>query len=137
MAAPVLQAFASALRSDYSGTLTRFFSLQARGDNRAKRVARRLRDAFARSPMPNARALERGLDLLLETDLRGVLGAIEQPALVVHGERDALAPLAAGEYLAQALPHARLAVIPGAAHAPFISEPETVGRLALEFFDGR
>jgi pimeloyl-[acyl-carrier protein] methyl ester esterase len=137
VAAPVLEAFARALQSDRSGTIQRFFSLQARGDNRAKRVARRLHGVFAGSPAPDARALERGLDLLLETDLRGALAAIEQPVLIVHGERDVLAPLAAGEYLAQALPHAHLEVIPGTAHAPFISEPEIVGRVALEFFDGR
>lgn len=137
LAAPVLQAFAAALRSNASGTLTRFCSLQARGDDRAKHVARRLRETSARTPMSDTGALERGLDLLVETDLRSTLGAIGQPILVIHGERDALAPMAAGEHLAQALPHARLAVVRGAAHAPFISQPETVARLALEFFDER
>ena len=135
VAAPVLQAFRSALGSDPSGTLKRFCSVQAQGDRRANRVARHLRGACARSPTPDALALGRGLDLLLESDLRGVLGVIPQPALVVHGERDALAPVAAGECLAQALPHARFVVIQRAAHAPFVSEPETVSRLALEFFD--
>ena len=39
-------------------------------------------------------------------DLRSVLERIRQPVLVIHGARDAVVPLAAGEYLARALPNA-------------------------------
>ena len=38
-----------------------------------------------------------------------------------------------GEHLAQHLPHARLEVLGGAAHAPFVSDPEAVCRLVTGF----
>ncbi len=42
---------------------------------------------------------------------------IRSPLLLVHGDRDALIPLAHSESLARNAPSARLVVIPGAAHA--------------------
>jgi hypothetical protein len=42
---------------------------------------------------------------------------IRSPVLLVHGDRDALIPLAHSEFLARKAPSARLVVIPGAAHA--------------------
>ncbi|HEV7803330.1 MAG TPA: alpha/beta hydrolase, partial [Burkholderiales bacterium] len=82
------------------------------------------------------RTLQRGLDVLIDTDLRAVLREIGTEALVIHGERDALVPLAAAEYLASRLPRGRLAIVPGAAHAPFVSDAQTVADLMVEFFDG-
>lgn len=128
----VLRAFAAGLRADREGTVKRFVSLQARQDDNAKQVTRWLRACLAERAAPAYSALEQGLQILLETDLRPMLAQIAQPALVIHGERDTLAPLAAGKHLAQALPRARLAMIRGAAHAPFVSEPTRVADLVLE-----
>jgi pimeloyl-[acyl-carrier protein] methyl ester esterase len=81
--------------------------------------------------------LSAGLQLLLDTDLRSTLPLIAQPTLVIHGERDELAPIAAGEFLASTLASGRLVTIRGAAHAPFLSNPSAVSRAMLEFFDER
>jgi pimeloyl-ACP methyl ester carboxylesterase len=59
-----------------------------------------------------------------------------QPALVIAGDRDMLTPVAAARYLASALPHASLVVIPGAAHTPFLSHPQAV-TAALDVFAGK
>jgi len=72
---------------------------------------------------------------LLNADLRDRLSAIDQPALVMHGDRDTLTPLAAGEYLSRHLPNARLAKVRGAAHAPFVSDAQGTGVLLKRFFD--
>jgi pimeloyl-[acyl-carrier protein] methyl ester esterase len=133
--AAVLRQFADALAADYHGTLRRFVSLQARGDERAKPVLQSLRAAVLARPAPAAGALECGLRALLDGDLRPLLPAVAQPALVLHGERDTLAPLAAAEHLAARLPRARLAVLRGAAHAPFVSDPAGVGARLRGFFD--
>ena len=135
--ARVLQEFAEALERDSAGTLKRFLSLQTQGDDAAMDVLRYLRTALKRDEVPSKKTLTRGLQLLLDTDLRTTLPAIAQRTLVIHGERDVLAPLAAGEFLASALPSARLLPIPGAAHAPFLSAPHAVSRAMLEFFDER
>jgi len=142
IAAEVLQAFAQTLRTDYAATLKRFLSLQALGDAQAKRVALRMKEnLFSRSePDPGALdpgALEQGLAILLNADLRDLLSVIVQPVLVVHGDRDMLTPLAAGEYLSQHLPNARLVRLHGAAHAPFVSDAQATGVLLKRFFDER
>lgn len=131
----VFKSFVEAVNRDCSGTLNRFISLQAHGDDSAKRVALSLRSALAARALPDADVLERGLQLLLKGDLREILHTIEQPTLVVHGERDQLVPLDAARKLAQTLRNGRLTVIKGAAHAPFVSDPDAVGRLLLEFFE--
>jgi len=60
------------------------------------------------------------------------LGRIEQPALVVVGEKDD-AYQAASEVLAQRMPRARRVVIPGAGHLVNLDEPEAFDREVLRF----
>lgn len=135
--APVLHEFAQDLAANYDGTLRRFLSLQARGDAKTGQVTRRLRETLLARGRPGTRVLQQGLEILLGTDLRPQLHAIMQPALVVHGDRDLLTPPAAGESLSRMLPNARLEVVHGAAHAPFVSNPGKVSALLADFFDER
>ena len=135
--ASVLGDFARALKTDYTGTLNRFLLLQAQGDTKAKQVALQLRAALSARGEPSAEALERGLEILLNADLRENLGSIAQPTLVLHGDHDTLAPVAAGEHLGRKLPDARVAVLRGAAHVPFVSNLGEVCSLLTDFFDER
>ena len=73
--------------------------------------------------------------MLAETDLRDEVRAIAAPALVVTGGRDALTPPAAGAWLADALPRARLCAIEEAAHAPFLSHRPQFDAAVAEFLD--
>jgi pimeloyl-[acyl-carrier protein] methyl ester esterase len=133
--AEALAGFSKGLSAERAGTLRRFMSLQAQGDGKAKQVARQLRAAHAARNGPALEALAGGLRILSETDLRDALGSIRQPVLVVHGDRDSLVPLAAGEYLSRRLFNARFLVLRGAAHAPFLSKPEDTSTALREFFD--
>jgi pimeloyl-[acyl-carrier protein] methyl ester esterase len=135
--ADVVRAFAEELRTDHAGTIRRFLSLQALGDTQARQVALRLKEDLSARGEPDPRALVQGLEILLNADLRGQLSAIAQPALVVHGDRDTLAPFAAGDYLSGNLPNARLVKVHGAAHAPFVSDAQGTGALLKRFFDER
>jgi pimeloyl-[acyl-carrier protein] methyl ester esterase len=136
VARATLQDFARDLRRDTAGTLARYVALQARGDAHAASVARYLRQTLSTTGHEaDGAALQRGLSMLSQTDLRPVLNSIAQPALVLHGDRDAIAPLSAGRCLAQALPQARFAVIEGAAHVPFASEPRQARARLASFFD--
>ena len=58
-----------------------------------------------------------------EHDLPGKLGTIACPTLVVHGELDPI-PLESSRFIADAIPAARLLVIPNANHFSFIEDPE-------------
>jgi len=131
-----LEAFAAALHSDYRGTLERFIALQAMGAPEPRRVLADFRRRLAHAQMPDPEALDAGLRILAQTDLRPEVGGLGQPTLILHGERDAVVPEAAGEWLARALPRARLLVIPDAGHAPFVShEGECAEALLAHFND--
>ena len=51
------------------------------------------------------------------------LTALTMPALVLWGEQDALVPVAVGQALAAALPHAQFDVLPGCGHLPTLEKP--------------
>jgi pimeloyl-[acyl-carrier protein] methyl ester esterase len=113
--------FALSLEQDYAGTLKRFLSLQARSGEDAREVIAALRAKLFERGEPSLETLRGGLAILHDLDLRGEVAGIAQPTLVIHGERDTLTPLAAGEWLAQAMPRAELSLMRGSAHAPFLS----------------
>lgn len=117
----VLQIFAESLADDYEGTLKRFLALQARGDESARAVLACLRSLLFARGRPDQAVLDAGLAILLTADLRASVADIPHAALVIHGSHDTLAPLAAGEWLAQHLPHGNLCRVAGASHAPFLS----------------
>jgi pimeloyl-[acyl-carrier protein] methyl ester esterase len=136
MAEETLRQFGDELRVAYRPTLKRFVTLQVQGSEHAREALGSLRaDLFARGE-PSPRALADWLELLAAGDLRGAVGEISQPALVIAGDRDTMAPVAAARWLAGALPHATLVVIPGAAHAPFLSHPAAVVAALDAFEDG-
>ena len=51
---------------------------------------------------------------------------IAQPTLILHGEQDAVVPLATAQALAPRIPNAELVVLPGAGHVPTLTRPERV-----------
>lgn len=128
-----LEQFAASLRDNYKTTLQRFLAIQSRGSERAREELRSLREALFAHGDPEPAALAGGLEILRSADLRPLLADIHQRTLVLHGERDTLAPLAAAEYTAKQLPHGRLCVIAGAGHAPFISHPDQFATAVTEF----
>lgn len=124
IAGEVLQEFARSLEQNYPLTLKRFIALQVRGSENERELLQAMRNRLADGGEPDRAALREGLKILRDTDLRGSLAQIAQPALVIAGGRDTLTPPAASDYLAQTLPDARMAKIWGAAHAPFLSHPD-------------
>lgn len=131
----ILEEFAANLQQNYAQTLIRFLSLQMRGSEQERAVLSSMRDGLFIRGIPDLNALESGLEILRDTDLRGALPEIRQPTLVLAGERDTLIPHQASHYLASQIPAARLAVIKGAAHAPFLSHPDEFVMLLRSFME--
>ena len=136
LAADTLQEFAASLLANHAQTLKRFLALQVRGSENERELLADLRSRLFSRGEPDLGSLRDGLEILCNTDLRASLPQLRQPALVVAGERDTLTPLAASAYMAQMLPDARLASVAGAAHAPFLSHPETVVEQMVDFLYG-
>ena len=120
----LLAGFAEGVQTDYRATLLRFLSLQARGGDAAREVIGRLRETVFARAEPDATVLADGLELLRAVDLREQAKQVQAPTLLLHGGYDGLCLPAAAEWLADALPNARLALQAKAAHAPFLSHPE-------------
>ena len=131
-----LRQFASALERDAEALLRRFVALQSNGDARAVRVAHQLRSALFTHAPPQGGALRGGLEILRTADLRDALPSITQPTQVLHGEKDAVTPVAAGRYLAGQLPHARFDLFADCGHAPFLSDADGVAGLISDFVHG-
>jgi pimeloyl-ACP methyl ester carboxylesterase len=90
------------------------------------------RDALTAGPLTAARALHG----ILRDDVAAILSRIRAPTLVVWGERDPLIPVAYAARLREAIPGARLHVIPGAYHNPMVDRPEEFNRVVRDFLRG-
>lgn len=132
----VLDDFAENLARDWRETLHRFNALQARGDAHARTVSRQLRERLLTRGEPVPAALAAGLDILRKTDLRAGLTHIAQPTLILHGARDNVVPVAAGEYLQRTLPCAMLDVFDDTAHALPVAQPQRAALRIKEFCSG-
>lgn len=124
--------------ADAAGDLARVNELELQvwvdGPHRApQQVDGRVRE-LARAMNAIALANEGvGEEQPLEPPAAGRLGEIGAPALLIVGELDAARTLAQAARLEAALPHARRANIPGAAHLPNMERPEVFNRLVMSF----
>jgi 3-oxoadipate enol-lactonase len=70
-------------------------------------------------------------------DTTSRLDRIQAPTLVMHGECDAMAPIGNAHLLADGIPDAELAVVPGAGHAYLLERPEASLALLTNWLDRR
>jgi pimeloyl-[acyl-carrier protein] methyl ester esterase len=120
----VLGHFADGLKKHYQLTIKRFIALQAMGSEHAQEQQRNLRDAVFRHGNPQPAALEGGLEILRQVNLRPRLAEISCPSLLISGKNDALFRPAAAHKTQALFNDAQLSLIDGAGHAPFLSHPE-------------
>ena len=71
-----------------------------------------------------------------QIDVRAILGSIRVPTLVLHRVGDLTIPLAAGRYLAEHIPGARMVELPGDDHIPWLGDVESVLGEIEEFLTG-
>ena len=133
MAQEVLDRFGQDLIKDYQETVASFLAASTLGATDGPTLLRHLLQHMNKAPRPDARALQGGLRILRNTDLRSQLKNVSCPTLILLGERDALVPAAVGDELLEALPNSRLTIIAGAGHAPFLSHPKQFVRLIRDF----
>lgn len=86
--------------------------------------------------LPPRHAALATLDTLASADLRPLLPAVDLPVLLIHGGADPVCLPAASRFMAELLPDARLEVIDGAGHAPFLSSRIRFNDTVSRFLDG-
>jgi len=114
--------FLQGLQHQYGGTIDRFVTacVPEPDSDHIKRWGRQI---LGRASQAAAIALYRSSS---EPDLRSCLGDIKQPALILHGEADAIVPVEEARRLAAALPHAYLSLVSGAGHVPTMTRPQVI-----------
>lgn len=134
------------MKKDPASTVERFYGLNFTGPELGGVGANRLIERYrypgpveCAGPVPGCfplfdyNGVTMALEALYTTDLRALLGGIDVPALVVHGGKDGVTPVGAGEYLAERIKGARLEVFDEAGHAPFITEPQRFNDIIRSF----
>ena len=116
--ASVFEQFSQSLKTDFSGTIRRFLSLQVKGSESGRLVLRNLREKILQQPRPDEATLDAGLEILKQVDLRSQLKKIKLPVNWVFGELDGLVK----KQLAKELDNSN--VINNAGHAAFLSHTE-------------
>jgi pimeloyl-ACP methyl ester carboxylesterase len=71
-----------------------------------------------------------------EPKFTSLLSSIKLPTLVVTSDNDHLIPKELSDLIAARISGAKLAVMPGAGHIPFMEQPENVVRIVLDFIEG-
>jgi class 3 adenylate cyclase len=75
-------------------------------------------------------------ELAMVTEVRGVVGSISVPTLIVHRRGDATVPIAEAEALAAAIPNARLVTLPGSDHYMLSGDTAQIADVVEEFVTG-
>ncbi len=109
----------------------RYFSEAFRLKNRA--VVEKVMARFVETPGQGYLGC---CDAIAELDLLEQLPRIAAPTLVIAGELDAGTPPAMSQAIAERIPGARLAVIPGAAHLSAVENPEAFAAEVERFLAG-
>ena len=128
-------AFAESVNHDYKAAILQFLTLQCMQSSDRRATIKQLRASFDTRPTPTQTTLQRALHILLESDLRAEIANIRKPTLLIHGDRDTLAPVQAAHWMMQQLPHGFLRVISGAAHAPFLSHSDQFVEALNQFLE--
>ncbi|MCL4255682.1 MAG: alpha/beta fold hydrolase [Anaerolineae bacterium] len=69
-------------------------------------------------------------------DIRAKINTITAPTLVISGTHDKMTPLKYGQFLADNIANAQLAVIDGAGHMLGLEQPQTVAGIIANWLDG-
>ncbi|MFV8835660.1 alpha/beta fold hydrolase [Aquisalimonas sp. APHAB1-3] len=77
------------------------------------------------------------LDHLWTMDIRDLLPTLSMPVLVVHNRGDRAVPLSAGQEIAALAPGARMEILDGNEHDPFLRDSGSLVELILDFLAGR
>ena len=125
--------FSKALKQDIDKTIKRFLALQVTGSKTIMTTIKKLQKALQSRGRASTRALDLGLDILSEADLRESLKTMSFPVKWILGSRDKLVPVVLAESLKLIAPNADVIVVDDAAHAPFISHPELFAEQLTQF----
>ncbi|VAW52083.1 Biotin synthesis protein BioH [hydrothermal vent metagenome] len=118
----IFKQFASDLNNNQKKTIRRFLALQVKGLADVMQVVRQLQQGIEARGEASIEALNTGLNILLNTDLRQTLKNIDSPLHWLLGTKDALVPRELASVLEKDFAQKNVTLFEDASHAPFISQ---------------
>ncbi len=76
--------------------------------------------------------LAQGLDYLKDKDLRGLLPQVGGRVVIIQGKADRIVPPVQAQFLREHLPGAKLHLLPGAGHLPFITQAQAFNGILMD-----
>jgi pimeloyl-ACP methyl ester carboxylesterase len=73
------------------------------------------------------------LERTFDYDIRASVANVRRPVLLVHGDKDLVTPPAVGRWMVDRIPGARLVIVPGAGHFPYMTYPSAVAEAIIRF----
>jgi non-heme chloroperoxidase len=123
------------LQRDFAGTVDDFYKrMFVDGELNAQLSGQIFSEGHKIVP-PARHAARQALKCLATTDLRSELAFVDVPVLLIHGGGDSICLPSASQYMAEHLSDARLEIMEGAGHAPFMSRPGEFAGILTEFMD--
>jgi len=126
----VWQGFQQAAAQNNSKLMSRFFQMMLHGDILTRQQRNHIaKHAINRDHQPSITALKAGLSMLDSFDFRQTIQSITLPTLILHGEQDAIVPIAAAHFLDQHMPNSQMHVFKDCGHAPFLTHHGALNQL--------
>ena len=120
------------LESNYLGWSSVMAPVIMGNDDRPA-LGEELTESFCRTDPDIARRFAEATFL---SDNRADLARVTQPTLVIQCRNDAIAPIAVGEYVRDALPHSSYTLLDATGHCPNLSAPDETAAAIAAFVRG-
>lgn len=130
--AEVFNQFSLNLNKNQEKTVQRFLLLQVKGLPEAKYVVKQLQSSLKSRGQASTQALNLGLKILLETDLRQSLKLMKSRLHWLYGAQDGLVPSSVAKVLQDEYGQKNVVINAKASHAPFISHQDDFIKQLLE-----
>ncbi|MEI8012718.1 MAG: alpha/beta fold hydrolase, partial [Candidatus Omnitrophota bacterium] len=128
-----IHALGRKLEGDTARILEVFFRSLFTPEEKASPSYAAIKPLHKAMPVPSKEVLRAYLDILAVADLRRVLAGVTVPVQFIYGAEDYICPEALVAPLKGFCLSARVDVLPGCGHVPFISRPAAFNALVTEF----
>ncbi len=129
------QAFMQGLETDFETAMGQF-ALQTFGTDYLQEATHRLGGPPLKDKLPAGDTLRNGLQLLYDSNLLADLGGIKTSTLFLTGSHDRTIRAESSQQAAARMPDARVEIIDGAGHVPFISHEQAFVSAVRDFLAG-
>lgn len=130
---PAIDKMADLFPTDYAKYMKQFLQLQFLYRKEQSGIIDQLMPSITQYGSPGG--LISALECIHNSDARAILANIKTPCCLIFGNKDAITPVAMGQYLHEHIPHNELNIVDQAAHAVFLSHESEFIEIMTEFWN--